>query len=156
MTNPYSAPTATPDPAASAVQTKPPRVMGLADVTLFMVTAGCSLQWTATAAATGPSSLIVWLFGVVGMFLPISVSVVFLSAAYPEEGGLCSWTQRAFGPFAGFMTGWTYWSGTLAFLPSVLYFSAGSALLSMPGNSGNARNRDDDCFDGDLIRSAAG
>jgi hypothetical protein len=54
--------------------------MGLADVTLFMVTAGCSLQWTATAAATGPSSLIVWLFGVVGMFLPISVSVVFLSA----------------------------------------------------------------------------
>jgi amino acid transporter len=112
--------------------------MGLADVTLFMVTAGCSLQWTATAAATGPSSLIVWLFGVVGMFLPISVSVVFLSAAYPEEGGLCSWTQRAFGPFAGFMTGWTYWSGTLAFLPSVLYFSAGSALLSLPGNSGNA------------------
>ncbi len=138
MSNPHSEPTATPDAAASRVPAKPPRVMGLADVTLFMVTAGCSLQWTATAAATGPSSLIVWLFGVVGMFLPISVSVVFLSAAYPEEGGLCSWTQRAFGPFAGFMTGWTYWSGTLAFLPSVLYFSAGSALLSLPGNSGNA------------------
>lgn len=138
MTYPSSAPTATMDPVASSVQTKPPRVMGLADVTLFMVTAGCSLQWTATAAATGPSSLIVWLFGVVGMFLPISVSVVFLSAAFPEEGGLCAWAQRAFGPFAGFMTGWTYWSGTLAFLPSVLYFSAGSALLSMPGNTGNA------------------
>jgi glutamate:GABA antiporter len=146
MTNPYSAPTATPDPGAIAVQTKPPRVMGLADVTLFMVTAGCSLQWTATAAATGPSSLIVWLFGVVGMFLPISVSVVFLSAAYPEEGGLCSWTQRAFGPFAGFMTGWTYWSGTVAFLPSVLYFSAGSALLSIPGSSGDASRTYFVCF----------
>jgi amino acid transporter len=31
------------------------------------------------------------------------------------------------------MTGWTYWTGTLAFLPSVLYFAAGSALLSSPG-----------------------
>lgn len=112
---------------------KPQRVMGLFDVTLFMVTAGCSLQWTATAAAAGPSSLIVWLIGVVGMFLPIALSVVFLSSAYPEEGGLCSWTERAFGPFAGFMTGWTYWSGTVAFLPSVLYFSAGSALLARPG-----------------------
>jgi hypothetical protein len=90
MTNPNSAPTTTMDRAASVVQAKPPQVMGLADVTLFMVTAGCSLQWTATAAATGPSSLIVWLFGVIGMFLPISVSVVFLSAAYPEEDGLCS------------------------------------------------------------------
>jgi glutamate:GABA antiporter len=138
MANGNSAPTVTMDPGDSDLQAKPPRVMGLADVTLFMVTAGCSLQWTATAAAAGPSSLIVWLFGVIGMFLPISVSVVFLSACYPEEGGLCSWTRRAFGQFVGFMTGWTYWSGTLAFLPSVLYFSAGSALLSTPGNTANA------------------
>lgn len=114
---------------------QPRRVLGLADVTLFMVTAGCSLQWTATAAAAGPSSLVIWIFGVIGMFVPISLSVVFLSAAFPEEGGLCAWTQRAFGPFAGFMTGWTYWSGTLAFLPSILYFAAGSALLATPGNA---------------------
>jgi amino acid transporter len=112
--------------------------MGLGDVTLFMVTAGCSLQWTATAAATGPSSLVVWLFGVVGMFLPIAVSVVFLSSRFPEEGGLYAWTQRAFGPFAGFMTGWTYWSGTLTFLPSVLYFSAGSVLLATARGSATA------------------
>lgn len=113
--------------------TTPPRVMGLADVTLFMVTAGCTLQWTATAASAGPSSLIVWVFGAVGMLLPIAVTVVFLSARYPDEGGLYAWTRRAFGPFAGFMTGWTYWSGTLAFLPSVLYFAAGAALLALPG-----------------------
>jgi amino acid transporter len=143
------------DAAASPGRTMPPRVMGLADVTLFMVTAGCSLQWTATAAATGPSSLVVWLFGVVGMFLPISVSVVFLSAAYPEEGGLCSWTQRAFGPFVGFMTGWTYWSGTLAFLPSVLYFSAGSALLSIPGKAGNASPLYFVCFSAAVILGSA-
>jgi amino acid transporter len=112
--------------------------MGLADVALFMVTAGCTLQWTALAAATGPSSLIVWVCGGIGMFLPISVSVVFLSARYPDEGGLYAWSKRAFGPFAGFMTGWTYWSGTLAFLPSVLYFTAGSALLSSAQSSADA------------------
>jgi len=106
--------------------------MGLTDVTLFMVTAGCTLQWTATAASAGPSSLIVWVFGAFGMLLPIAVTVVFLSARYPDEGGLYAWTRRAFGPFAGFMTGWTYWSGTLAFLPTTLYFSAGAALLALP------------------------
>jgi amino acid transporter len=112
--------------------------MGLADVALFMVTAGCSLQWTALAAATGPSSLILWVGGGIGMFLPIAVSVVFLSARHPDEGGLYAWSKRAFGPFAGFMTGWTYWSGTLAFLPSILYFTAGSALLSSDRSSADA------------------
>jgi amino acid transporter len=108
----------------------PPRALGALDVTLFMITAGCSLQWTATAAAAGPSSLMIWLLGGVGFFLPLSLSVIFLISRYPEAGGLYGWARLAFGPYAGFMTGWTYWTGTLAFLPSVLYFTAGSALLS--------------------------
>lgn len=108
---------------------QPPRVLGVADVTLFMVTAGCSLQWTGTAAATGPSSIAVWVLGALVMFLPLSVCVVFLASRHPEEGGLFAWSGRAFGPFAGFMTGWVYWIGTITFLPSVLYFSAGSAAL---------------------------
>lgn len=114
---------------------KPVRVMGLADVTLFMVTAGSTLQWTATAAAAGPKSLIVWLIGCGGMLLPISVSVVFLSSRFPDEGGLYAWSKRAFGPFAGFMSAWNYWCGTLAFLPAVLYFIAGSALFLFPRTS---------------------
>jgi glutamate:GABA antiporter len=109
---------------------QPPRALGVTDVTLFMVTAGCSLQWTAVAAATGPSSLSVWVVGGVAFFLPLSLCVVYLSARFPDDGGLYAWSRRAFGPFAGFMMGWTYWTGTLAFLPSVLYFAAGSAVLS--------------------------
>jgi amino acid transporter len=110
--------------------TPPKRTLGVVDVTLFMVTASCTLQWTATAAAIGPSSLVIWVLGGLAMFLPLSVCVVFLSSRYPDEGGLYAWSAHAFGPFAGFMAGWTYWTGTLAFLPSVLYFTAGSALLS--------------------------
>ncbi len=122
-----------------AASAQPPRALGLADVTLFMVTAGSSLQWTAVAAAAGPSSLIVWVFGGLAFFLPLAVCVVCLASRHPDEGGLYAWTGRAFGPFAGFMTGWTYWTGTLAFLPSVLYFSAGSArLLSVQSDASRA------------------
>jgi amino acid transporter len=123
----------------SSASAQPPRALGLADVTLFMVTAGSSLQWTAVAAAAGPSSLIVWAFGGLAFFLPLAVCVVSLASRHPDEGGLYAWTGRAFGPFAGFMTGWTYWTGTLAFLPSVLYFSAGSArLLSVDSDASSA------------------
>ena len=90
-------------------------MLGLTDVTLFMVTAGSTLQWTAVAAAIGPSSLIAWVLGGLAFFLPLSVCVVFLASRYPDQGGL---------------SGWTYWSGTLAYLPAVLYFAAGSARLA--------------------------
>lgn len=109
--------------------------MGLMDSTLFLVTAGCTLQWTATAAATGPSSLMVWVIGGLGMFLPLSVCVVYLCSRYPDECGMYTWSARAFGPLSGFVTGWTYWTGTLAFLPTVLYFIAGSSLLATPAGT---------------------
>jgi glutamate:GABA antiporter len=114
------------------------RTLGLTDVTLFMVTAGSTLQWTAVAAATGPSSLLVWLLGGVCFFLPLSVCVVFLASRHPDEGGLDAWSARAFGPFVGFMAAWTYWSGTLAYLPAVLYFAAGSAHLAFGDGGGGA------------------
>jgi glutamate:GABA antiporter len=34
----------------------------------------------------------------------------------------------AFGPFAGFLTGWTYWTSNLPYFAGMLYFAAGSAL----------------------------
>jgi len=113
-------------PAPDAPHLK--RSLGVRDVALFMVTAGCSPQWAATAASAGPSSLVVWILGGLGMFLPLSVCVVFLSSRHPDEGGLYVWAKRAFGPMAGFMTGWTYWTSNLPYLTGLLYFAAGSAL----------------------------
>lgn len=120
----------------AAASAQAARTLGLADVTLFMVTAGSTLQWTAVAAATGPSSLLVWLLGGACFFLPLAVCVVFLASRHPDEGGLDAWSARAFGPFVGFMAGWTYWSGTLAYLPAVLYFAAGSAHLAVRDSAG--------------------
>jgi glutamate:GABA antiporter len=108
--------------------------LGLGDVVLFIVVAGTNFQWVATAAATGPFSLVMWIVGGFTMFLPLSVCVAYLSSRYPDQGGLYVWSKRAFGPFAGFMTGWTYWSSNLPYLPGVLYFAAGSLLFRSGGN----------------------
>jgi amino acid transporter len=112
------------------------RTLRLRDVVLFMVTAGTNLQWVATAAAAGPSSLVVWVIVGLMMFLPLSVCVVFLSSRHPDQGGLYVWGKLAFGPFAGFMTGWTYWTSNLPYFPSLLYFAAGNALYLSSGPDG--------------------
>ena len=111
------------------------RSLGLLDVTLFFVVAGSNLQWVAAAAAAGPSSLIVWLIGCLAMFAPLSICVVYLTSRHPDEGGMYVWAKRAFGPFAGFFTGWTYWASNLPYFPALLYFAAGNALF-VAGNGG--------------------
>jgi amino acid transporter len=111
------------------------RSLGLFDVALFFVIACTNLQWVATAAAAGPSALPVWLIGAAAMFVPIAIVVMHLSRLYPEEGGMYVWTKRAFGPFAGYMTGWTYWCTNLPYFPALLYFTAGNALFISGGTS---------------------
>jgi amino acid transporter len=111
------------------------RALGLPDVVLFFVVAGSNLQWVATAAAAGASSIPIWAIGALAMFAPLSIAVVFLASHYPEEGGLYVWSKRAFGPFAGFITGWTYWTSNLPYFPALLYFAAGNALF-IGGSSG--------------------
>lgn len=75
----------------------------------------------------------VWALGTLLMFVPLAACVVELSSRHPEEGGLYVWSRQAFGPFAGFLTGWTYWCSNLPYFPGVLYFAAGSALYLAPG-----------------------
>jgi glutamate:GABA antiporter len=94
-----------------------------------MLTAGTNLQWVATAAAAGPSSLVVWVIGGLAMFLPLSVCVVYLASRHPDQGGLYVWSKLAFGPFTGFMTGWTYWTSNLPYFAGLLYFAAGNMLF---------------------------
>src|SRR3989442_79889 len=104
------------------------RVMGFGDVVLYFITAGINLQWVAAASVAGPSALTVWLIAFGAMAVPLAFSIVEMSSRYPQEGGMYVWSKRAFGEFAGFMTGWTYWMSNLPYFPGVLYFAAGNAL----------------------------
>jgi amino acid transporter len=108
--------------------------MSLRDVVLFFVTAGTNLQWVAVAAAAGPSAVAVWGLSALAMFVPLAWCVIEMSSRYPQEGGLYVWSRHAFGDFAGFMTGWTYWTSNLPYFPGLLYFAAAN-LLYLGGDS---------------------
>ena len=117
------------------------RELGFFDLTLFYIAGGLSLRWIATAAAAGPSTIVIWIFACLCFFVPLAASVLELSARYPEEGGLYVWTQHAFGDFSGFLAAWTYWMSNLPFFPAVLYFGAGSLLFAFPHGQGIANSR---------------
>ena len=123
----------TSDPsAASGCESPQPhlkREIGFLDLSLFYVVSGLSLRWIATAAASGPSSIVVWIFAWIGFFLPLAGCVMELSSRYPQEGGLYIWAQKGLGDFAGFIAGWTYSMSNLPYFSAVLYFAAGSALF---------------------------
>ena len=105
------------------------RALGLRDVVLLFVTTGTNLQWVAAAGAAGPSALTVWVLGAFAMFIPLAACVLEMTSRHPEEGGLYVWSRTAFGPFAGFITGWTYWCSNLPYFPGLLYFAAGNLLF---------------------------
>ena len=105
------------------------RVLSFRDLFLFYMVTSFGLRWVATAAAAGPSALVIWVIAALGLYVPLVFTVLELSSRYPEEGGLYVWSKRAFGPFSAFMTGWTYWGSNLPYFPSVLYFGAANALF---------------------------
>ena len=114
------------------VSNQPRRAMGFRDLVLFYVVTGISLRWIATAATAGASAIVIWLFAWFAFYLPLALSVMELSSRYPQDGGLYVWTKHAFGDFAAFMNGWTYWASNLPYFPAVLYFAASSALYIGP------------------------
>ncbi|KAA6463326.1 APC family permease [Acidobacteria bacterium AB60] len=117
-----------PDPG-KAPQPALQREIGLLDLTFFYVISALSLRWIATAAASGPSSILVWIFACLGFFVPLAAGVLELSSRHPDEGGLYVWAKVSFGDFAGFLSAWTYAMSNLPYFPAVLYFAAGSSLF---------------------------
>jgi glutamate:GABA antiporter len=121
---------------------RPRQVMGFRDLLLFYVITGISLRWIATAAAAGPSSIVIWVGAWFCFYTPLALSVLELSSRYPNEGGLYVWSKRAFGDFSGFISAWTYWTSNLPYFPAVLYFAASNVLFMRESSwqllSGNA------------------
>ena len=114
--------------AELALPAQPKRALGFRDLVMFYVVATLSLRWIAVAASAGPSSIVIWFVGLATIFIPLALCVMELSSRYPQEGGMYVWSKRAFGDFAGFMTGWIYWTSNLPYFPAVLYFAASNAL----------------------------
>ncbi len=114
--------------------------MGFRDLVLFYVVTGVSLRWIATAAAAGPSSIVIWLGAWLLFYTPLALSVIELSSRYPNEGGLYVWSKHAFGDFSGFMSAWTYWTSNLPYFPAVLYFAASNVIYMREAQWGHLSN----------------
>jgi amino acid transporter len=119
---------------------RPKKAMGFRDLILFYVVTGISLRWIATAAAAGPSSILIWIGAWLAFYTPLALSVLELSSRYPSEGGLYVWSKRAFGDFSGFISAWTYWTSNLPYFPAILYFAASNALFIRSGAWGHLSN----------------
>jgi glutamate:GABA antiporter len=111
--------------------------MGFGDLLLFYLVTGFNVRWVAAAAAGGPSAVVIWIVGCLALYVPLMFTVLELSSRYPNEGGCYVWSKRAFGDFAGFITGWTYWSCNLPYFPGLFYFTAATALY-LGGAEGQA------------------
>ena len=101
------------------------RVLGRADLTLFLIAALVNLNSVPVVANLGPAALGFWLVGFVLFFLPQAVAVLELSARFPREGGIYQWNKTAFGDFHGFVSGWFYWSNNIFYIPTLLFYIAG-------------------------------
>ena len=100
------------------------------DLALFYVVVALNVRWTSTAAAAGPSILLIWVAALTCFFIPLAASVMELSSRHPEEGGIYVWTRTAFGDFTGFVAAWMYWMSNLPFFAGVLYFGGASVLIA--------------------------
>ncbi len=115
------------------------RELGLAAAVAIVVGncigSGIFTSAASLAAASNPkTAIIAWIITSIGSLL-IALSFASLGTALPRTGGPIVYTRAAFGDFAGFLIGWTYWIGAwvgnaaiiTAFMLYFTYFVPGAA-----------------------------
>jgi amino acid transporter len=121
----------TPAPLDSKSQLR--KTMGFWDVLLFNIATVLGPRWIAAAGHNGTSSISLWALAAVFFFVPGALVINELSSRFPEEGGLYVWSREAFGPFHGFIAGWTYWIYTFFYFPGLLLASASMSAYIVGG-----------------------
>jgi amino acid transporter len=109
------------------------KTMGFWDVLLFNIATVLGPRWIAAAGHNGTSSISLWVLAAVVFFVPGALVITELSSRFPEEGGLYAWARDAFGPFHGFVAGWTYWIYTFFYFPGLLLASASMSAYIVGG-----------------------
>jgi glutamate:GABA antiporter len=122
-------------PAPASIESKPQlrKTMGFWDVMLFNIATVLGPRWIAAAGHNGTSSISLWVLAAVFFFVPGALVINELSSRFPEEGGLYVWSREAFGPFHGFIAGWTYWIYTFFYFPGLLLASASMSAYIIGG-----------------------
>jgi len=109
------------------------KAMGFWDVLLFNIATVLGPRWIAAAGHNGTSSISLWVLAALFFFVPGALVINELSSRFPVEGGLYVWSREAFGPFHGFIAGWTYWIYTVFYFPGLLLASASMGAYVLGG-----------------------
>jgi amino acid transporter len=129
-------------PPASETKSQLRKTMGFGDVLLFNIAAVLGPRWIAAAGHNGTSSISLWVLAALLFFVPGALVINELSSRFPEEGGIYAWARDAFGPFHGFVAGWTYWIYTVFYFPGLLLASASMSAYVLGGRGAAlAQNR---------------
>jgi amino acid transporter len=121
-------------PDAADTKSQLRKTMGFWDVLLFNIATVLGPRWIAAAGHNGTSSISLWALAAVFFFVPGAFVINELSSRFPEEGGLYVWAKEAFGPFHGFVAGWTYWIYTVFYFPGLLLASASMSAYVFSGH----------------------
>lgn len=76
------------------------------------------------AGLSGPASLVAWGLMAV-LVVPMALTMGFLSARYPDAGGVSSFVARAFNPQAGSLIGWFFLLSAVVAVPVIALTGAG-------------------------------
>ncbi|MET3698983.1 amino acid/polyamine/organocation transporter (APC superfamily) [Bacillus oleivorans] len=68
---------------------------------------------------TGPSIVISFILAALGTFIVYNL-LAKMTAEDPQEGSFCYYADKAFGRWAGFSSGWNYWSSNILIMGSQL------------------------------------
>lgn len=68
---------------------------------------------------TGPSAILVFAIAALGTYLVFD-ALAKMAAKDPQKGSFRSYAKKAFGPWAGFSSGWVYWGSELLIMGSQL------------------------------------
>jgi glutamate:GABA antiporter len=120
------------------------RILGPRDLSIFLIAALVNLNSVPVVAGIGPAALVFWIAGFFLFFIPQSIAVLELSSRYPREGGIYAWTKLAFGDFHAFLSGWSYWTNNIFYVPTLLFYIVGFA--SYAGGSATAGVTSDPLF----------
>lgn len=109
------------------------KVLGRRDIVLFSISAILLLDTVAAGAAVGVSSLFWWTILGVLFFIPFSMISAELGCAFPDQGGIYAWVNRAYGKVWAARITWSYWVNVAVWLPAIYILFAGMfAQVFMP------------------------
>lgn len=100
------------------------KVLGAFSLAMISMAAIVSLRNLSLIAGLGLSAVFFLSLAALIFFIPISLVVAELAAAWPKPGGCYEWVKEAFGKPLAFVTLWLSWMASVAWFPTILVFTA--------------------------------